>query len=88
MAVNSTVGLAKLPHTRCQFAGAVIGQLGAGGAADVHVYTFEGAANFHGGGGAQRAVFQRQEAPLQGRSVAQGLFSGMKDVKSTCRVNW
>jgi hypothetical protein len=52
-------------------AGAVVGELGARGAADVHVHALEGAADVHGGGGAQRPGLERLKALVQRGAVAQ-----------------
>jgi hypothetical protein len=66
--------------------GAVVGELGARGAADVHVHALEGAADVHGGGGAQRPRLERLKALVQRGAVAQGFFGGRVGVVVALRV--
>ena len=63
---------------------AVLDQLRARRAPDVHVRAFQGAAHLHGGDGAQRPLLERQKAAVQGGAVAQRfLRRGVSGVR-TC----
>ena len=59
------------------FARAVIGELGTGRPTNVHVCTLQGAADVHGGGGAEGFGLEGVKALVQGRSVPKCLFGGV-----------